>query len=158
MSRSSWALFGAMCVIWGIPYLMIRVAVRELSPATLVFARTALAAAILVPVAAARGDLRGLWRHRWALLGFAAIEVAMPWLCLGSAETRLSSSLTALLLAAVPLIGAVVATFSGDDDALGGTRQFGLLLGLAGVAAIAGLKRRQHRRPRARRGGGGRPW
>jgi drug/metabolite transporter (DMT)-like permease len=139
MSRRSWALFGAMCVIWGIPYLMIRVAVRELTPATLVFARTALGAAILIPIAATRGELRGLWRYRFPLLAFAAVEIAMPWLFVGSAETRLSSSLTALLLAAVPLIGAVVATFSGDDDALGGSRLFGLLLGLAGVAAIVGL-------------------
>src|SRR5579864_112304 len=127
MSRRSWALFGAMCVIWGIPYLMIRVAVRELTPATLVFARTALGAAILIPIAARRGELRGLWRYRFPLLVFAAVEIAMPWLFVGSAETRLSSSLTALLLAAVPLIGAIVATFSGDDDALGGARLFGLL-------------------------------
>ena len=139
MSRRAWVLFGAMCVIWGIPYLMIRVAVRELTPATLVFARTALGAGILVPIAAARGELRQLWRYRWPLLAFAAVEIAMPWFFVGSAETRLSSSLTALLLAAVPLIGAVVATFSGDDDALGGPRLFGLLLGLGGVAAIVGL-------------------
>jgi drug/metabolite transporter (DMT)-like permease len=139
MSRRTWVLFGAMCVIWGIPYLMIRVAVRELTPATLVFARTALGAGILVPIAAARGELRHLWRYRWPLLAFAAVEIAMPWFFVGSAETRLSSSLTALLLAAVPLIGAVVATFSGDDDALGGPRLFGLLLGLGGVVAIVGL-------------------
>jgi drug/metabolite transporter (DMT)-like permease len=139
MSRRTWVLFGAMCVIWGIPYLLIRVAVRELTPATLVFGRTLLGAAILLPFAAARGELRGLWRHRWPLLAFAAIEIAAPWFLLGSAEKRLTSSLTGLLLAAVPLIGAVVATFSGDDDPLGGRRLVGLLLGLAGVAALVGL-------------------
>ena len=139
VSRRTWVLFGAMCVIWGVPYLMIRVAVRELTPATLVFARTVLGAVILVPIAAARGELRHLWRYRWPLLAFAAVEIAMPWFFVGSAETRLPSSLTALLLAAVPLIGAVVATFSGDDDALGGPRLIGLLLGLGGVVAIVGL-------------------
>src|SRR6202043_1709895 len=79
------------------------------------------------------GRAAGLWRYRSSLLVFAAVEIAIPWLFVASAETRLSSSLTALLLAAVPLIGAVVAIFSGDEDALGGARLFGLLLGLGGV-------------------------
>jgi drug/metabolite transporter (DMT)-like permease len=139
MSRRTLVLFGAMCVIWGIPYLLIRVAVRELTPATLVFARTALGAGILIPLAVARGELGRVWAYRWPLVAFAAIEIAMPWLLLARAEQRLTSSLTGLLLAGVPLIGAVVATFSGDDDPLGGRRLFGLLLGLVGVAAIVGL-------------------
>lgn len=132
-------LFGSLCVIWGIPYLLIRVAVRELSPATLVFGRTALGAALLLPIAATRGEIRPLVRRwRW-VLAFAAIEIAGPWLLLGSAEKQLTSSLTGLLLAGVPLIGAVVAGLSGYDDRLGGRRLFGLLLGLGGVVALVGL-------------------
>ena len=67
MTRRGALLFAAMCVIWGIPYLMIRVAVRELAPVTLVFLRTGLAAALLVPLAARRAELRpllGRWRPR----------------------------------------------------------------------------------------------
>ncbi|HEY4348856.1 MAG TPA: DMT family transporter [Gaiellaceae bacterium] len=139
MSRRALLLFGAMCLIWGIPYLLIRVAVREMAPSVLVLGRTAIGAGLLLPLAARRGDLRGLWAHRWPLLAFAAVEIAAPWLLLGTAEKRLTSSLTGLLLAAVPLIGAVVATFSGDDDRLGGQRLAGLLIGLGGVAAIVGL-------------------
>ena len=109
MSRRGWILFAAMCVIWGVPYLLIKVAVEEISPSLLVLGRTALAAALLLPIAAARGHLRGLWPAWLPLLAFALIEIAAPWLLLGVAEQRLSSSLTGLLLAAVPLIAAVLA-------------------------------------------------
>jgi drug/metabolite transporter (DMT)-like permease len=128
-----------MCVIWGIPYLLIRVAVRELSPVTLVFARTALAALLLLPVALARRELRQLLPYWLPVLVFAVIEIAVPWLLLARAEQHVTSSLTGLLIAACPLVGAVVATFSGDDDRLGGRRIAGLLIGLSGVAAIVGV-------------------
>ncbi len=128
-----------MCVIWGIPYLLIRVAVRELSPATLVFARTGLAALLLVPVAAARGELRPLLRAWWPLLAFTVAELAVPWLLLARAETKLTSSLTGLLIAAVPLVGAVITSASGSHDRLDGRRWLGLLVGLAGVGALVGL-------------------
>jgi drug/metabolite transporter (DMT)-like permease len=73
------------------------------------------------------------------LLAFAVIEIAVPWLLLARAEERLTSSLTGLLIAAVPLVGAAITTFTGDDDRLSGGRLGGLLLGVAGVAAIVGL-------------------
>ena len=139
MSRRGALLFAAMCVIWGIPYLLIRVAVREISPATLVLGRTTIAAAILVPLAAIRGELRLERRHLAPLVAFAAIEIMLPWLLLGHAETRLTSSLTGLLIAAVPLVGAVVTTFTGDRERHGARRWAGLFVGLAGVAAIVGL-------------------
>jgi drug/metabolite transporter (DMT)-like permease len=128
-----------MCVIWGIPYLMIRVAVRELAPVTLVFLRTVLAALLLTPVAAVRGELRPLLASRRPLLAYTAIEVAIPWVLLARAETELTSSLTGLLIAAVPLVGAVVVTVSGERERLGGRRWVGLLVGIVGVAAIVGL-------------------
>src|SRR5919204_3242421 len=114
MTRRGWVLFAVMCVVWGIPYLMIRVAVRDVSPATLVLARTALAAGLLLPIAAARRELRPVL-SRWApLLAFAAVEIAVPWYLLGSAETQLSSSLTALLIAAIPLVATVIARTTGE--------------------------------------------
>src|SRR6476620_1449002 len=103
MSRRGAVLFAAMCVIWGIPYLMIRVAVRELAPDTLVFFRTGLAALVLVPLAVRRDELRPLLAHWRPLLAYTAIEVALPWVLLARAETKVTSSLTGLLLAAVPL-------------------------------------------------------
>jgi drug/metabolite transporter (DMT)-like permease len=139
LTRRSALLFGAMCVIWGIPYLLIRVAVRDLSPSTLVLARTTLAALLLLPLAGARGELRPVLRHWLPLLAFAGIEIALPWVLLGAAEQRISSSLTGLLIAAVPLVGAVIVRTTGARERLGATSGFGLLLGLVGVAAIVGL-------------------
>lgn len=128
-----------MCVIWGIPYLMIRVAVRELTPATLVFLRTGIAAALLLPLALRRGEVRPLVPYWRPLLAYTAIEVALPWLLLSRAETRLTSSLTGLLIAAVPLVGAVIVSVSGDRERLGARRWVGLATGISGVAAIVGL-------------------
>src|SRR4051794_30228469 len=133
-STRRWVLFGAMCLIWGIPYLLIRVAVKDISPAFLVLSRTLLAAVVLVPLAAVRGELRPVLRHWRALVLFAAGEIAGPWGLLSSAEVHLSSSFTGLTIAAVPLVGALIAR-----ERLGGRSLFGLLLGLAGVAALVGL-------------------
>ena len=131
-------LFALMAVIWGIPYLFIRVAVAEVSPSFLVLARTALAAAILVPIALARGGLRPiLARWQW-LAAFAAIEIAIPWVMLGSAEKHLTSSLTGLLLAGVPLVGTVFALATGGTERLPRTAWLGLLTGLGGVTLIVG--------------------
>jgi drug/metabolite transporter (DMT)-like permease len=139
MTRRGALLFAAMCVIWGIPYLMIRVAVRELSPVTLVFLRTALAAALLMPIAVARGELRPLLARWRPLLAYTLVEVAIPWVLLARAETRLTSSLTGLLIAAVPLVGAVVVTLTGDRERQGSRRWLGLGVGIGGVAALVGL-------------------
>lgn len=128
-----------MCVIWGVPYLLIRVAVRDLSPSMLVLSRTAIAALLLVPLAASRDELRPLLRHWRPLAVFAGIEIAIPWLLLGSAEQHLSSSLTGLLVAAVPLVAVIAAATTGDRERVGGARLAGLLLGVAGVAAIVGV-------------------
>jgi len=127
-----------MSVIWGIPYLFIRVAVAEISPAMLVLARTALATAILLPLALVRVDIRPiLARWRW-LVAFAGIEIALPWVMLGSAEQHLSSSLTGLLIAGVPLVGTVFAFLTGGTDRLSGIGWLGLLIGVVGVGAIVG--------------------
>jgi len=138
VTRRGLVLFGLMSVIWGIPYLFIRIAVAEITPATLVLARTAIAAAILLPIALARVDLRPiLARWRW-VVAFTAIEIAIPWVMLGSAEQHLSSSLTGLLIAGVPLVGTMFALATGGADRLGRTGLVGLLIGFAGVAAIVG--------------------
>jgi drug/metabolite transporter (DMT)-like permease len=138
VTRRGLILFGLMSVIWGIPYLFIRVAVAEITPATLVLGRTAIATAILLPIALARVDLRPiLARWRW-LVAFAAVEIAVPWVALGSAEQHLSSSLAGLLIAGVPLVSAGFAVATGGADRLGRTGLVGMLIGLVGVAAIVG--------------------
>jgi drug/metabolite transporter (DMT)-like permease len=139
MTRRGAFLFAAMCVIWGIPYLLIKVAVEDLSPAMLVLARTALGALLLLPIAAFRDELRPVLRHWAPVLAFATIEIALPWVLLGAAETRISSSLTGLLIAAVPLVGTVIALASAGGERLDLQRGIGLLLGIVGVAAIVGV-------------------
>lgn len=140
MSRRGWVLFLAMGVIWGIPYLLIKVAVEELAPSTLVLARTALAALLLLPFAFARGQIRPLLVRWRPFLLYTVIEICVPWLLLGYAEQRLSSSLTGLLIAAVPLVGAVIAVLSSDAERLDARRLLGLLAGMAGVGALVGFE------------------
>jgi len=138
VSRRGWMLFAAMSVIWGIPYLLIKVADEGVSVPVLVFARTSVGAALLLPIALRRRELRVLLpRWRW-LVVFALIEIVGPWLLLSNAERRLSSSMSGLLVAAVPIIGAVLARLTGDAERLTVIRWAGLLIGLAGVALLAG--------------------
>jgi drug/metabolite transporter (DMT)-like permease len=139
VTRRSLLLFIAMSVIWGLPYLFIRIAVSDLSPVVLVFARTAIGALILLPIVVWRGELRGLFKSWVPLLAFAAVEIGVPWLLLASAEQRITSSLAGLLISAVPLVGVVIATSLGNREHLGVASMGGLLLGVVGVAAIVGF-------------------
>lgn len=139
MSRRGWLLFAAMCVIWGMPYLMIKVAVVDISPAALVFLRTGLGAVLLLPIALLRGQIRPLFARWKPLLAYTLVEIAVPWLLIGLAEQQLSSGLTGLLVATVPLVGAIIARTTGAHERLGGVRVTGLLVGFAGVAALVGI-------------------
>ena len=139
MSRRGWALFVALGVIWGLPYLLIKVAVEELPPATLVFLRTAIAAAVLVPWALARDELRPALRHWRPLLLFTLFEMTGPWFLLAYAEQDLSSSLTGLLIAVVPILAAFAGRLAGEQDRLDAVRLLGMALGMAGVGTLLGL-------------------
>lgn len=139
MTRRGWLLFGGLSVIWGIPYLLIKVAVQDLTPASLVFLRTTLAVALLLPVALARGNLRALLPRWRPLLLFTAVELAVPWVLLSDAERRVTSSLAGLVVASVPLVGALLSRLSGRHEPLGGRRLAGLAIGLAGVIALLGI-------------------
>jgi drug/metabolite transporter (DMT)-like permease len=139
VSRKGWTLFIALCVIWGIPYLLIRVAVQEVSPPTLVFLRTAPAALLLLPVALRRGGLRPIVaRWRW-VLAYTLVELAVPWLLLSHAEQRITSSLAGLLVASVPLIAVVLYRMAGSTERFDARRYAGLAIGFAGVAALVGI-------------------
>jgi drug/metabolite transporter (DMT)-like permease len=140
VSRRGWALFIAMCLIWGIPYLLIKIAVNgHISPVTLVFFRTLIGAVILVPVALARGNMRPALRHWQWIVAYTAVEVALPWFLVSDAELRLSSSLTALLIAATPFVGVVLGRLTGSQDRFDARRLFGLVVGFVGVAVLVGL-------------------
>ena len=139
MTRRGWLLFLALSVIWGIPYLLIKVAVRELTPASLVFLRTALGALLLLPAVMKNGNLRALLPRWRPILLFTLVEVALPWWLLSDAERRISSSLSGLLVASVPLLGALLSRLTGAHEPLGTRRLAGLGVGFAGVVALLGL-------------------
>jgi drug/metabolite transporter (DMT)-like permease len=138
MSRRGWLLFATLGVCWGIPYLFIRIAVTELDPLIVAFGRTAIGALLLLPLALRARVLRPLLSHWKPLLLYTGIEIVGPWVLLGHAETRLTSSATGLLIAVVPIVAAIVLTITGEDR-LGPRRITGLLLGFAGVALLVGL-------------------
>lgn len=139
VTRRGLILFAALGVIWGIPYLFIKIAVDELSPEFLVLARCVIAAALLLPIAARRGALRPALRHWKAVVGFAAVEIVLSWTALNAAETRLPSSTTGLLLASIPLVAIGVAVVFGQRHRVTALTVLGLVTGTAGVAAIVGL-------------------
>jgi len=138
VTRRGWVLFVVMTVIWGIPYLLIKVADSGVPVPVLVFGRTAIGALMLAPLALRRheiGPIRAHWR--W-LVVFARVEVILPWVLLSDAERRLPSSLTGTLIASVPIMGAVLARLTSDNDRLTVVRWVGLALGLGGVVLLAG--------------------
>jgi len=139
MTRRTWTLFLALSVIWGIPYLLIKVADEAFTPATLVFIRTGIGALVLVPVAAARGGLRPVLSKWRPVLVFTVVEVAIPWLMLAQAERRLASSLSGLLVAAVPFVGLGLARISGTRHDTTGAQLLGMTVGLGGVAVLVGF-------------------
>src|SRR4029078_11368908 len=113
MSRRAVVLFVSLSIAWGIPYLLIKIAVEELSPLTLVFARTALGALILLPIALAKGWVRPVLSRWRLLLVFTVIEISIPWLLITRAEQHPTSSLTGLLVATLAL-GAVCGALEGQ--------------------------------------------
>jgi drug/metabolite transporter (DMT)-like permease len=140
MNRRAALLFAALGVAWGIPYLLVKVSVAELSPAALLLIRTTVAAVLLLPLAAARGVLRPTLRRWRPIAAYAAVEVVVPWLMIGHAEQRLASSTTGLLIAATPLMGVALGLATGNHERMGRTGWAGLLLGFVGVAALVGLE------------------
>jgi len=142
VSRKGWVLFAVMCLVWGIPYLFIKVAVGQVSVPVVVFARTGIGALVLLPLAirSARqggGGFDVLRRHWRPLVAFAALEIIIPWGLLSEAERKLPSSLAGLLIAAVPIISVVTARLTGGTERLSPRRWAGLVIGLAGVAVLA---------------------
>ena len=139
MTRRGILLFAALGLIWGIPYLFIKIAVVELTPQMLVLARAGLAALILLPIAAQRGAIMPVLRRWKVLLAFAFAEMVLPWYFLNSAEVSLPSSTTGLLLATVPLVAIGIAVFFGRRDRVTALNWVGIVIGMLGVAAIVGL-------------------
>jgi drug/metabolite transporter (DMT)-like permease len=126
-----------MSIIWGIPYLLIKIAVEGVSVPVLVFTRVAVGAAILLPLVVSRRTWTIIRDHWQALLGFAFFEIIAAWWLLSDAERHLTSSMTGLLIAAAPIFAALLERITGGER-LGVKRALGLAIGIAGVALLAG--------------------
>jgi drug/metabolite transporter (DMT)-like permease len=140
VSARAWLAFGAVSVLWGIPYFFIKVAVDDgVPPAFLAWARVTMAALILLAISARLGllgSLRGLWKP---LTAYALVEIVVPFPLIAAGEQHVSSSLAAILIAAVPLIVAVLALRFDHDERATGSRLLGLFVGFGGVVVLVGL-------------------
>src|SRR6266536_3000523 len=139
MTRKGWLLFTAISVFWGIPYLFIKIAVRELDPTIVVFARVGIAAVVLLPVAAQQRALQPL-RGRWlAIATLSLVQTVGPFLLISYGEQHITSSLTSLLIAADPLLVVLFALRFDPSERANGLRLIGLVIGIVGVVVLLGL-------------------
>jgi drug/metabolite transporter (DMT)-like permease len=143
MSRRAWFLFILVGFLWGIPYLFIKVAVdpeNGFSPAAVVCLRTAIGAAILIPIAIKQRQfiaaVRG-WRH---VAAYALLEMIGPWILIGTAEQKISSGLAGLLVASVPIWATIFASMRGDKTVWHHKRLFGIVVGFVGLIAVVGFE------------------
>ena len=140
MTRRAWLLFILSSVIWGVPYLFIKIAVDAgIAPAFVAWSRIALAAALLLPLAIRRKVLQGLRERTAAIIGYTASEVAVPFILISIGEQYITSSLTAILVATMPLMVALLSLRLIPGEHLSGKRLIGLLIGFAGVVALLGF-------------------
>ena len=139
MTWRSWATFAALCAIWGLPYFFIKLALHDLSPVCVAWGRITLAAIVLVPIAWRRGVLQRAFQHKIAVSTFAVAELVVPFSLIAMGEQWISSSLTGILIATVPLSVVVIAPLFGVKERIGALRIAGLAIGFCGVVAIVGL-------------------
>jgi drug/metabolite transporter (DMT)-like permease len=139
MNWRAWMAFVALGIIWGVPYFFIKLAVQELSPVLVAWARVMLATVILLPLAWRRGALQAVLNHKVAIFAFALAEFAIPFCAISYGERWISSSVTGILIATVPLTVALLSRFFGLQEPLSLMRLAGLMLGFVGVASLVGL-------------------
>ena len=132
-------MLGVLASVWGASYLFIKLGLEDLSPAGVVFARTALAALVLLPLALRRRALHGL-RGRVAAVGLlAAVQVAGPFLLISAGELEISSALAGILVATAPIFTALLAPWLDEEERSGGSRLVGVVVGMLGVALLLGV-------------------
>jgi drug/metabolite transporter (DMT)-like permease len=139
MPRRAWVLFGLLSAFWGASYLFIKLGLEDLSPAMVVFARTALAALVLVPLALQRDALRGIRGRLGPILVLALVQVVGPFMLITVGEQEISSSLTGILIAGAPIFTAVLAIWVDHEERSQGWSVVGIALGILGVALLLGL-------------------
>ena len=131
--------FTALSVIWGIPYLLIKLAVAEVAPVGVTWCDLALGAAVLLPMAWKRRVLRLSKLPKRAICAVALAQLALPSFLVALGERWISSSLAGTLLAAVPLVVILLAPLFGLNEPLGVRRITGFMVGFIGVVVLLGF-------------------
>jgi len=139
MNRRAWIQLSALGALWGASYLFIKVALEDVSPAGVVFARTALAALVLLPFALRAGALAGVRERLWPITVLAFVQIAAPFLLIAVGEEHLSSSLTGILVATAPIFTFLLAIKLDQEERVHGSGLFGVFLGIAGVVLLLGV-------------------
>lgn len=143
MSRRGWVLFLLTGLLWGVPYLFIKVAVdpdNGFSPAAVVCLRTAIGAAILIPWSLHQKTLGAALRGVKYVVPYALLEMIGPWILIGTAEQKISSGLAGLLVASVPIWATIFASMKGDKSVWHHKRLFGIIIGFIGLIAVVGIE------------------
>lgn len=140
MSRRGWGLFSLVGVLWGVPYLFMKVAVEELSTPVIVFSRVLIGALVLIPLAVYKKTFIPALKYWKYILLYSILEMVIPWTLITNSQRDLSSGVVALLVATVPIWATFFAHYSGDTTAAHRTRVFGIGIGLVGIALIVGIE------------------
>ena len=140
MTRKSWILFGLVGFLWGIPYLLMKVAVADIPPPLIVAGRTLIGAAILIPIAIKKNTFKDAINGIKYVIPYAVLEMVGPWILITSAEKEISSGLAGLLVATVPFFASIFSSLRGDHSVWQPKRIFGLVIGFVGIIALVGIE------------------
>jgi len=140
LTKAGWSRFILLGFLWGTPYLFLKVAVEEISPAVIVFLRVLIGAIVLLPIAMRKKTLFIARKHWPFLILYTLTELIGPWYLITNAEQKISSGLAGLLVATVPIWAALLASIFGDQTVWHKSRLFGLIIGFIGVVAVVGIE------------------
>ena len=140
MSRRAYFHFAVSGLFWGIPYLLMKVAVADIPPAVIVCGRVLIGAAILIPIAIHQKVLMDAIRGWRFVLPYAIFEMMIPWILITNAEKKISSGLAGLLIATVPIWSTIFASMSGDKTVWHSKRLVGMLVGFIGLIGLVGYE------------------
>jgi drug/metabolite transporter (DMT)-like permease len=140
MTRKHLGQFIFVGFLWGVPYLFMRVAVREFDPSVVVFGRVIIGAAILFPIAISRGVMKQTMRGFKWIVAYALFEMCGPWYLITHAETKINSGLAGLLVATVPIWSTIYSSMAGDKTVWHAKRLMGIVIGFIGLVLIVGIE------------------
>ena len=140
MTRKSWIQFGIVGFLWGIPYLLMKVAVADIPPPLIVAGRTFIGALILIPIAMKKNTFKDAIKGIRYVIPYAVLEMVGPWILITNAEKEISSGLAGLLIATIPIFSTIFSSLRGDHSVWQPKRIFGLVVGFIGIIALVGIE------------------